>query len=93
MGATCYTATIFEKGTFMTDSELLNAVGEAMYGTGWKIQVAELLSVDRRRINHWLAGDRPIPDGIWGELSAEINKRQDELTTAEKILKNRLNNT
>jgi hypothetical protein len=73
--------------TQLSDPQLLEAVGTAMYGSGWKNQVADLLGVDRRRINHWLHGDRPIPPGIWAELDAAMTIRTGEIDDGLRLLR------
>ncbi|MCH7293587.1 hypothetical protein MMP65_19330 [Acinetobacter sp. ANC 3926] len=71
--------------------EQLERLGKYLYGTSFKIQLADSLGVDRRRINHWLDGDRPIPVGITVELLEIAKKRTTEIAEAvhqlEKILK------
>ncbi len=67
--------------------EQLESIGKALYGSGYKIQLAEFLGVDRRRINHWLDGDRPIPTGITIELLENAKSRESEVLGAIKQLK------
>lgn len=68
--------------------EQLESIGKALYGSGYKIQLAEFLGVDRRRINHWLDGDRPIPTGITIELLENAKSRKSEVIAAiEKLTK------
>lgn len=69
----------------MTPEEL-ESIGKALYGSGYKIQLAEFLGVDRRRINHWLDGDRPIPVGITRELFENAKSREIEVLQAIKQL-------
>lgn len=64
----------------------LKSVGEALYGRSWKAQTAALLKVDRRRINHWLEGTRPIPEGIWAELQEEAILRKARLEESISLL-------
>jgi hypothetical protein len=68
----------------------LEFIGKSLYGTSFKIQLADSLGVDRRRINHWLDGDRPIPVGITVELLETAKSRKIEISEAvlqlEKIL-------
>lgn len=70
--------------------EQLELIGKRLYGANFKIQLADFLGVDRRRINHWLDGDRPIPEGITSELLENAKKRKIEINEAinqlEKIL-------
>lgn len=67
--------------------EQLEIIGRALYGSGYKIQLAAFLGVDRRRINHWLDGDRPIPAGVTGELLENAKSREIEVLEAINQLK------
>lgn len=58
----------------MTRDDLI-AAGESLYGPRWQSEVARLLEIDNRRVRAWLAGERPIPDGIWRELAIELRRR------------------
>lgn len=71
--------------------EQLESIGKALYGSGYKIQLAEFLGVDRRRINHWLDGDRPIPSGITSELLENAKSRKSEVLAAIEQLTKILN--
>lgn len=71
--------------------EQLESIGRALYGSGYKIQLAEFLGVDRRRINHWLDGDRPIPSGITSELLENAKSRKSEVLAAIEQLTKILN--
>lgn len=67
-----------------TQKEKLTECGQALYGSSWKLSLAEALNVDRRRITHWLDGTRPVPAGVWADIKllAEQRKQQiDELIT------------
>lgn len=67
--------------------EKLEWLGLSLYGTSFKIQLASALGVDRRRINHWLDGDRPIPVGIKAELLQIAQARQAQIVDAVNYLK------
>lgn len=58
----------------------LTKCGNALFGKTWQSQIAEALNVDSRRIRQWLAGERPVPDGVWSEIKvlAEQRKKQIE---------------
>lgn len=65
-------------------NEKLTERGLALFGNAWKSSLAEALSVDPRRITHWLDGTRPVPVGVWADIKmlAEQRKQQiDELIT------------
>lgn len=55
--------------------ETLQFAGEALYGSRWQTDMAELLEIDSRRVRAWMAGERSIPPGIWNELAAELRRR------------------
>lgn len=63
----------------MTRDDLI-AAGEALFGPRWQSDVARLLAVDDRRVRAWLAGERPIPPGIWQELAAALRTRAKHAT-------------
>lgn len=57
-------------------AEQLRIIGEALYGERWQSDIARDLDVDSRRVRQWLAGERPIPAGIWVELAAKMRQRK-----------------
>lgn len=62
----------------------LEMAGRALYGKTWQTQLGNALGTDSRRIRQWLAGERPVPVGVWTDIKllAEQRKRQiDELIT------------
>ena len=70
----------------MTNSERENLIkaGEALYGERWKTDLGRALGLgDGRRIRQWLAGDRPIPEGVWKDVKGLLRDR--ELLIADVI--------
>lgn len=53
----------------------LASAGQALYGDRWQTDVAKALGVDARRVRQWMTGDRPIPPGIWSDLSDLLRER------------------
>lgn len=64
----------------------LEQIGKWLFGDKFKIALADFLNVDRRRINHWLDGDRPIPVGITEELLKLAKLRMQEIMKANDLL-------
>lgn len=53
------------------------AVGTALYGARWQTDLARDLNLsDARRIRQWMAGERPIPVGVWADLGNLLRERQ-----------------
>ena len=68
----------------MSDREKLTECGIALYGQTWQTQLGNALGTDSRRIRQWLAGERPVPVGVWNDIKilAEQRRQQiDELIT------------
>ncbi len=64
------------------DPVRLEAHGWALYGRSWKTAMAIDLTVDARRITHWLAGTRPVPTGVWNDLQKIAGQRLADLQEA-----------
>jgi transcriptional regulator with XRE-family HTH domain len=63
----------------VTDSELIRAIGEALFGTRWQTDVADALGVSSRTVRRWLTGeDQPRPD-VWRELHALLTQRGQQI--------------
>lgn len=57
--------------------EHLKMAGEALFGTRWQTDLANALQLsDVRRIRQWMAGERKIPAGIWGDICILLRRRQ-----------------
>lgn len=56
----------------------LEALGELIYGEGWKAPMSEDLGVARKTVIRWAQGEFKIPDGVHGELLAIAKKKARE---------------
>lgn len=57
--------------------EDLEKVGQALYGQRWQTDIARDLELtDARRVRQWMAGERPIPAGVWTDLAALAMRRR-----------------
>jgi len=56
----------------------LKIVGEALFGPShWQAGLTKALELsDSRRIRHWMAGSRPIPDGVWTDIKNMLQERK-----------------
>ncbi|HCA5183396.1 TPA: hypothetical protein MW242_003029 [Acinetobacter baumannii] len=79
-----------QKENYRLTPEQLNMLGIWLFGPNYKNPLADFLNVDRRRINHWLDGDRPIPLDTTQKLVELANLRISESTKALKFLNNLL---
>ncbi len=62
---------------YMYTKHHLEAAGKALYGDRWQTDLSRDLHLsDARRIRQWMAGERPIPNGIWDDLRALLSERQ-----------------
>lgn len=65
----------------------LSAAGHALYGERWQTDLARDLGLgDARRIRQWLAGERPIPPGVWGDVAGLLRHRQMSIDSVLKSL-------
>lgn len=70
----------------LNDPELLETIGKAYFGNSWKKSMALALSVDERRITHWLQATRPVPVGVWADLVQIGNERRNEIKEIEALV-------
>ena len=62
----------------------LSTAGQALYGDRWQTDLSRDLGLsDGRRIRQWMADERPIPAGVWADISALLRQRQ---TTIKAVL-------
>lgn len=62
---------------YMYTKHHLEAAGKALYGDRWQTDLSRDLRLsDARRIRQWMAGERPIPKGIWDDLRVLLAERQ-----------------
>lgn len=65
-------------------SELAKA-GETLFGDRWQTDLSRALKLsDARRIRQWMAGERPIPVGVWADICGLLRHRQ---TSIQAVLK------
>lgn len=76
------------------EKRLLQECGQCLFGGSWKKELSNHLKnrdgnpLDPRRITHWLDGTRPIPAGLWQEISSLLKKRAAlQIDMAERIAK------
>lgn len=58
----------------------LRRYGEALYGERWQSDLARALGINDRRVRQWLTGDRPIPPGVWTDISKLLQQRQQQIS-------------
>lgn len=54
--------------------------GRVLYGARWQSDLARALAVNDRRVRQWMAGERPIPWGVWADIAGLLRERQQEGT-------------
>lgn len=54
---------------------LLIETGRALYGSVWRVPLAEELGRNEKTIRRWAAGEFPIPDGVEAELRRLLELR------------------
>lgn len=74
------------------DASLLEVIGRAYFGNSWKKSMALALSVDERRITHWLQSTRPVPVGVWSDLVLIGKTRQNEIMSVENLVLEKMRN-
>lgn len=57
----------------------LEMAGHALYGQTWQTQLGNALGTDSRRIRQWLANERPIPVGVWADITLLAEQRRTEI--------------
>ena len=68
----------------MTATDLLTAIGSALYGTQFQRALADDLGVSDRQVRRWLAGQFDPPAGAWRDLAALCKKRRYTLAELAK---------
>lgn len=64
-----------DKARVFGPAELAEA-GEALYGERWQTDLARDLGLsDARRVRQWMAEDRPIPVGVWADITRLLRER------------------
>jgi hypothetical protein len=63
----------------MTDTELLETAGRALFGADWHRGLARALSVNDSSVRNWMHGRNAVPPGIWDDLSRLLEDRAREI--------------
>ena len=63
----------------MNDAELIDDVGQALWGPNWKGPMAEAVRHQKNVVNDWASGRVPVPSGVWSELKVIMRRRRHEL--------------
>ncbi|WP_230657759.1 helix-turn-helix domain-containing protein [Psychrobacter sp. I-STPA10] len=66
------------------DIELLEAIGNTLYGDQWQTNLARSLDIDSRRVRQWINKERPIPDWLAKECKILLEKNKLE---CEELIK------
>ena len=61
------------------DAELIDEVGQALWGSAWKGPMADAVRHRKNVIADWASGHVPVPAGVWSELAVLMRKRRHEL--------------
>ena len=70
----------------------LHTIGRALYGSQWQTELAKNiinldgLELDKRRVQQWACGARPVPDWLLPELKTLPQKRMKEIKKINKDL-------
>ncbi len=70
-----------------SNTELLVACGEALYGPQWQTPMARDLEVADRTVRRWVAGSSPVPAGLHTDLLRLIKGRAEDLACMAERLK------
>ena len=60
-------------------SSFLAECGESLFGTKWRVDLAQALDVSERTVRRWVAGSSPVPDDVWTEIGALLSDRAKRL--------------
>jgi hypothetical protein len=60
------------------DLELLQTVGEKIYGDDWEAPLADEFGVDMEAIRSWSSGQRPVPGRVVAELPVLVYSKATE---------------
>jgi hypothetical protein len=65
---------------------LFAKVGEALYGSSWRIRMSESLDVAERTVRRWEQGESPIPAGVKDNLIKLCRDHAEELSKLANFL-------
>lgn len=60
------------------NTDLLEQIGQCLYGDQWQSNLARVLNIDSRRVRYWLTEDRPLPDWLKDELLKLLRENSEE---------------
>ncbi len=63
----------------MTDAQLTDEVGQALWGPSWKTPMAEAVRHQKNAVNDWANGRVPVPSGVWNEPRETMRRRRHDL--------------
>ena len=70
----------------------LHAIGRTLYGSTWQTELARNIvnldgvELDKRRVQQWACGARPVPEWLLPELKKLAAKKLDELEKLNIVL-------
>ena len=70
----------------------LHTIGRTLYGLTWQTELARNIvnldgeELDKRRVQQWACGARPVPDWLLPELKKLAEKKLDELEKLNIVL-------
>ena len=70
----------------MTPTNLLQAVGESLYGPRWQSEVGRALGITEGMVRKYLRGESSIPAPSWAVLAALLAKRRTSLAGLAKAV-------
>ena len=79
------------RGGSMTRDQL-HTIGRTLYGLTWQTELARNIvnldgeELDKRRVQQWACGARPVPDWLLPELKKLAEKKLDELEKLNIVL-------
>lgn len=68
-------------------SSFLAECGESLFGTKWRVDLAQALDVSERTVRRWAAGTSPVPGDVWTEIDALLSNRAKRLRDLSSAIK------
>lgn len=59
--------------------DLLTRCGVALYGAYWQTDLADALDKSDRTVRRWVAGETPVPRGVYADLMRLMMERTQTL--------------
>jgi hypothetical protein len=69
------TKPVAQSQTHSRQIALLRDIGEGLYGPRWQTDLSNAISVSDRSMRRWLAGEDPVPPGVWGDVRLLVQSR------------------